>query len=179
MNQPIILCVSGKAEHGKTTFTKILMDEFDKLSIKYVKIAYADYVKFIAQKYFGWNGIKDEAGRRLLQWIGTDYVRSIDPNFWVDTVVRFVKVFGKLYKYILTDDCRFPNEIDTWQDLNYKYLPIRIVRPNYISSLTEEQLKHPSEISLDNYPFPYYVVAKDYQELFDETIQFIKEVLNE
>jgi hypothetical protein len=179
LNKPKIILASGKAEHGKTTFTKILMDTFDQLNIKYVKIAYADYVKFVAQKYYKWNGIKDEVGRKILQWVGTDYVRSIDPNFWVDTVIRFVNVFGSEYKYILIDDCRFPNEIEKWYELDYDLLPVRIFRPNYISSLTTEQLQHPSETSLDDFKFKYYIIAEDYFELQQETHKFIKEVLNE
>jgi hypothetical protein len=155
------------------------MDEFDKLGIQYVKIAYADYVKFVAQKYYKWNGVKDEAGRKILQWVGTDKVRAIDSNFWVDTVIRFVNVFGSDYKYILIDDCRFPNEITKWEDLPYKFCDVRIVRPLHISSLTPEQLKHPSETALDDFNFSHYIFANDYLQLQKETLRFMKEVLDE
>ena len=65
---------------------------------------------------FGWNGIKDEKGRQLLQWLGTDVSRKTYPDTWVDMVAALLKGIKTLYDYVIIPDVRFPNEIDKMYD---------------------------------------------------------------
>ena len=68
-----IILISGKAQNGKDTVADILMEQLEGKSIK---LAYADYLKLICRKYFGWNGEKDVKGRSTLQFVGTDLIRD-------------------------------------------------------------------------------------------------------
>ena len=49
---------------------------------------YAYYLKDLAKRYCNWDGQKDEAGRRLLQVLGTDIIRQKlnKPNFHVGRI---------------------------------------------------------------------------------------------
>lgn len=52
--------------------------------------------------------------RRLLQVLGTDCIRAIDPDFWVKAAVAQIAKGGK---YVF-DDVRFPNEAGVIQGYN-------------------------------------------------------------
>lgn len=128
---------------------KFLKEGLEDNLYKVLIIHYADLLKYIAGTYFKWNGIKDEAGRAILQWIGTDVVRSRNPDYWADFVVDFLKLFDDEWDYAIIPDCRFPNEIDKPKEC-FDVTHIRVRRGAFKSPLTEEQQNHPSETSLDN-----------------------------
>ena len=57
-----VICISGKAQHGKDT-TAAILKELLEADGKSVKIAhFADLLKFICKTYFDWDGQKDERG---------------------------------------------------------------------------------------------------------------------
>ena len=174
---PIIIPISGKAESGKDFTAMLLKIELQKQNKRVLIINYADQLKFLCQKYFGWNGEKDIKGRELLQKIGTEKVRAKNNNYWVDNVIELVKVFEDDYDYVLIPDTRFPNEIERW-DKDYEFVSLRIERLNHENKLIPEQRLHVSETSLDNYDFDYYIKCETKEEKEHEVIKFIK-YLNE
>lgn len=159
-----IIMFSGKAEAGKTTAAEMVKEVLEKEHYRVAIIPYGAYVKETARLVFGWDGKKDEKGRQLLQWWGTDVVRKKYPNFWLETVQRLAMVVQDQLDYMLIDDCRFPNEIDNWKN-NWSCLAVRINRPGHENALTPEQRNHPSETSLDNYDFDLTITATDYNTL--------------
>ena len=110
-----IICISGKAQHGKDTTADLLKGILEQQGNTVVVYHYADLLKFICKSYFNWNGQKDEYGRTLLQHVGTDVVRSKDPDYWVDFAIKFFNLFEHDWNYVLIPDCRFPNEIELMQ----------------------------------------------------------------
>lgn len=160
-----IITVSGKAQVGKDYFSQTLKEYLEKEhNKKVVVIHYADYLKFICKEYYGWNGEKDEAGRTLLQKVGTDVVRKINKTFWVDAVVNFINAFKNEFDWFIIPDCRFPNEIDTLRYIyEDKFVSVNLHRKNHDGSifentLTGDQRNHPSETALDGYKnYDFYV----------------------
>ncbi|WP_206459320.1 deoxynucleotide monophosphate kinase family protein [Anaerovorax sp. IOR16] len=134
---------------------------------------YGDLVKYICQKFWGWNGLKDENGRHILQNVGTDLIRKVFPNYWVDFIIQQVKFTDNKYDYVLVPDTRFPNEIERWKETGLNIITVRVNRPNFESDLTEEQKNHPSETALDNYKFDYIISA----EGLDNLVAPIREIL--
>lgn len=159
-----IILISGKAEAGKTTAANIIKYYLCGIGKRAAIVPYGQYVKDTAKMIFGWDGQKDENGRQLLQWWGTDVVRKKNENFWVNTVMRLAAVLDGEIDYLIIDDCRFPNEIDLWKD-EYGYLTLRIERPGHENALNAEQRKHPSETALDDYEFDVTISATDFKEL--------------
>lgn len=149
-----VICISGKAQHGKDT-TAGYLKEFLEASGKKVLIAhYGDLVKYVCKTFFGWDGEKDEKGRTILQYVGTDVVRTKEPDYWVAFIGSILDLFPDEWDYVLIPDCRFPNEVEAMKDF-FDAVHIRVLRQNFVSPLTEEQQKHPSETALDNYPYDY------------------------
>lgn len=111
---------------------------------------YADLLKFICVNYFGWDGEKDERGRSMLQYVGTEVIRKRDPSFWVGFTATILKYFYGNWDYVIIPDCRFPNEITTMIDSGFDTVHVRVVRDGFYSPLTEGQRQHPSENALDD-----------------------------
>lgn len=141
-----IVSISGKAQHGKDTAAQFLRDAMEREGKKVLIIHYGDLVKFTCTAFCGWDGKKDEAGRSMLQRVGTERVRSKDPDYWVNYVLFMINALksSEKWDYVLIPDCRFPNEIHG--------IHLRVERPDFDNGLTEEQKQHPSETALDDYP---------------------------
>ena len=163
MNRTIL--ISGKAGSGKDTVAQFMKEELEKHDKKVLIIKYGDAVKWVLRDYFNWNGEKDEVGRTLLQYIGTDVVRAKHPNFWTAIVVGLLQSFEPYndFDIAIVSDARFPNEVDIALQELQNCVAVRIERKNPDGSewinpaLTEEQRKHPSETSLDHYAFDYVI----------------------
>jgi len=155
-----LICISGKAEAGKTTLANYLDKKLDSLILNN-----GDHVKDIATRHYRWDGKKDEAGRSLLQWLGTDICRKNNPNIWVNVIKEDIKGLISEYDYFIIADCRFENEIEVLKQSFDNVITVRINRSKHISELTEKQLLHPSETSLDNFDFDYKVDAENIKDL--------------
>lgn len=157
------LLISGKAGHGKDTFADILRDNLQIIGKKVLIIHFADLVKEFARLYYNWNGDKNVEGRALLQYIGTDLMRAYDADYWARIVGEFLAAADKDFDIALIPDNRFVNEINVVKQYCPQAKTIRVQRWNedgtaYVNpNLTNVQLQHPSETSLDNYQFDYLI----------------------
>lgn len=152
-----VILISGKAQNGKDTTASILkqtlVDNGDRVLITH----YADLLKYICTNYFGWDGKKDDKGRQMLQYVGTDVIRKQNPTLWVDFVAMILKYFKGNWDYVIIPDCRFPNEITRMIEAGFDTIHLRVHRPNFESPLTQEQQNHPSETALDNFGADVYI----------------------
>lgn len=149
-----VITISGKAESGKDTTANILKICLENKGYSVLICHYADLLKFICKEYFDWDGMKNEEGRSLLQRVGTEGIRKVEPNYWVDFIKSMLKFFPEEWDYVLIPDTRFPNEIELMKN-DFDVTTINVVRPDYENGLTEEQRQHPSETALDNYKFDH------------------------
>ena len=147
-----VCCISAKAQHGKDTAAGLLKEHLESVGQKVLITHYADLVKFICTNYFGWDGKKDEKGRTLLQYIGTDKVGAKDPAYWVNFIVSILEIFDDEWDYVLIPDCRYPVEVTRMAE-NFDTVVLRVERPGFESGLTEKQKQHRSETSMDDYKF--------------------------
>lgn len=147
-----VCCISAKARHGKDTAAAMIAEYLESKGKRVLITHYADLLKFICKNYFGWNGDKDEKGRTLLQYVGTDVVGKQTPEFWAKFIVDVLKFFPGHWDFVLIPDCRYPWEVLTMEE-NFDTVVLRVERHGFESNLTEEQKKHASEVSMDNYPF--------------------------
>lgn len=153
-----VIAISGHAQNGKDTTAAIMSKKLEDHGDKVLIAHYADLLKFICRTYFGWNGEKDDQGRQLLQYVGTDVIRKQMPDYWVDFIISVLKLFNGEWDYVLIPDSRFPNEIEKLRDSGFDVQHVRVVRHGFISPLTAEQQKHPSETALDNTVPDSYII---------------------
>lgn len=165
-----IICISGKAGHGKDYTANILKNELESKDKTVLVVHNADLLKYICKNFFAWDGEKDEEGRQLLQYIGTDVFREYDKDFWVSFIYKILECSPVTWDYVLIPDCRFKNEIDYYREHSNKtVIHVRVERNNYESTLTESQQHHSSEMMLD-------YVKPDILMINDGTNNYIKAV---
>lgn len=153
-----VIAVSGHARHGKDTVAKMLQEQFQADGNKVLITHYADLLKYICTTFFGWDGEKNEEGRTLLQYVGTDVVRKKDPDYWVDFVADILCYFDDYWDFVIIPDTRFPNEFNRLKERGLDAVHLRVVRPDFVSPLTAEQQAHPSETALDNTEPDYCII---------------------
>ena len=152
-----VILISGKAQNGKDTTASILKQTLVDNGNRVLITHYADLLKYICTNYFGWDGKKDDKGRQMLQYVGTDVIRKQNPTLWVDFVAMILKYFKGNWDYVIIPDCRFPNEITRMIEVGFDTIHLRVHRPNFESPLTQEQQNHPSETALDNFGADVYI----------------------
>lgn len=174
----MIFLILGDAGSGKDTTAGIMKEELhEPTAITH----YAGYLKWLYTHYFGWDGVKTEKARTDLQTIGTEIVRdTYDPDFWVDRVIEQIQIFNGQFEHFIIPDARFPNEVDRMVEVfgADQVITIKIIRPEYESSLTEDQKKHRSERALDNYTADFTIENTSLSELRRQ-VQWIIGSLNE
>lgn len=143
------ICISGKAQNGKDTSAEIFKNELIIRGHSVLVIHQADLLKYICKAFFNWNGEKDEAGRTLLQQVGTNVIRKVEPDFWVEFIAKVTGFFKDTWDYIIVPDTRFPNELEKLKANDANVFRVRVIREGFKSPLTEEQQQHPSETALD------------------------------
>lgn len=152
-----IFCISGKAQHGKDTSANMLKKMLEADGNRVLICHYGDLVKYICKTFFGWNGEKDVTGRTLLQRIGTDVIRRQKPDYWVSFIADILKFFDGEWDYVLVPDSRFPNEVNHLKKEGFDVKHLRVIRQHFISPLTPEQQRHPSETALDDVMPDHYI----------------------
>lgn len=152
-----VVLISGKAGHGKDTAAQLMKNELESRGEKVLIIKFGDAVKWFAREYYNWDGSKNIDGRNLLQYIGTQMMRTYDKYYWGRIVSEFIAA-NKDFTYALIPDWRFYSEKEIILADNKKCYTIRIERPNFVNhNMTKAQLKHVSETELDNYKFDWII----------------------
>ena len=168
-----VICISAKARHGKDTAAEIMKEYLEMQGKKVLITHFADLLKYLCKALFNWDGNKDEKGRTLLQYIGTDVVGKKNPAYWAQFVAGVLSMFENEWDYVLIPDCRYPVEIETMRQI-FDTTIVRVERPNFDNGLTEAQKNHPSEVDMDSYPFDYKILNNGtLEELRQEIYNFM------
>lgn len=173
----LIIGISGKAEHGKTTSANILKkaieEVYDTSKLKVGIISLAESLKESA-KAVGWDGLKDVKGRRLLQELSWPIKHYHGENCYARWLVK--KAENQKLDIVIVDDVRMYAEVEYFTEdcakSGHETMLIRINRPNYVSQLTDEQKKDLSETQLDTYSrFAFVFENSDSLEELEESLR--------
>lgn len=172
-----VCCISAKARHGKDTAAAMMAEYLENKGHKVLITHFADLLKYICKQFFGWNGDKDEKGRTLLQYVGTDVVGAKRPSYWADFLVDVLELFENEWDYVILPDCRYPLEF-TCMRAKFDTVILRVERPNFDNGLTEEQKNHASETKMDDYKFDEVIYNdSNLAELRNKVINFTDKYL--
>lgn len=150
-NMKIALC--GKMCSGKSTLAK------DYIEVSGGTIfSFSEPVYEIAQNLFG----MVEKDRELLQKIGTK-MREIDPDVWVNRLLKSVDECDENSGPVIVDDVRFVNEYEALRENGFKMVKCLVdedLRMRNIDNLYRVEhakyMSHVSETSLDHIPDEEY-----------------------
>ena len=164
MQEKIILGLIARKQAGKDTVAEYLVENYN-----YTKIAFADTLREVAYGtnplvnadpplYYadlidtiGYEAAKSDYPefRRFLQNLGTNGIRKVDPDFWVNQTIKKIQ---NSPGHVVITDVRFPNELEVVQQLNG--FTARITRPGF----SDVPAEHESESALDNAEADYNVM---------------------
>lgn len=167
-----IINISAKARCGKDSSAKMIKEKLESNGYKVLITHYADWLKQLATQLYGTTLEHTTENRTIWQDLGHQ-ARENNPDYWVNHVIEFTKVFGENYDFIIIPDCRYENEQCRWCNEGFDLTSLHISRPNFDNGLTEEQKSHPSEHGLDNFRFDYYIEAENLSDLEYKVDQFI------
>jgi hypothetical protein len=176
--RPHIITFSGLAHSGKDTSADYLVEKFNQLGIKAIKIGLADRLKVISQKLIKLfydidipieefydmekkelvrEDLPDFEGksfklRTVLQKVGTEIFRDmLWSGIWCDYVAKNLSKLDE-YQVIIISDCRFPDELDYFKQIKSRQLlSIRVDRPS-CEKLAADNQTHASEIHVNSLP---------------------------
>ncbi len=157
----------GQMRAGKDTAAEMCIARYGGEIMKFAQPLY-DIQDYIYRRTHQPQGKKD---RLLLQWLGTEWGRTINPDLWVSILTEDLKTkTGNLY----ITDCRFKNEVQALRDNGFKLF--RVERPD------EERIKagaslmtHASERDLDDFD-DYDAVLNNSTDYWDLDAQIVEEV---
>ena len=172
---PKIILIAGRAESGKGTVSDIFKNILESQNKKVLTISFGDMVKFYCTKYFGWDGVKDEKGRSLLQYVG-DMFRNKQRDYWGLRVCDAIHFFGDQYDAVLIPDWRYPNELNCILQFfaGDGIFTFWVNRDGYENTLTDEQRKHSSECSISASDCDYIIQNNNMDDLIDDSKRYIK-----
>lgn len=166
-----VICISGKARHGKDTAGQMIKDILVEEGYDESRILithFADLLKYIVKEFWQWNGEKDEAGRTLLQYVGTHIIREKQPDYWVDFLIGILNFFPHRWDYVIIPDCRFPNEAQRFVDEGFTTYLLRIVRDGFESDLSNAAKADESETAMDDFLCGYLIHNTTRENLKEE-----------
>jgi len=111
-----VILISGKAEHGKDYVGNMIVKYLQSQGKRVMVMHFADMLKYCCKQYMGWDGNKDEAGRRILQQVGTDWRIGRNERIWADMTVMIAQHFSEQFDYCIVPDWRFIIEYNTFCD---------------------------------------------------------------
>lgn len=174
----IVFTLSGKANCGKDTVANMIKNYLHELGRESFSLAYADYLKALAARNFGYDDNNKEAGRHILQEFGTK-VREVEQDFWVRTVWTTIDAFRTLFDVFIVTDVRYENELKPypWR-IGYPIFNIYIKNDNLKSNLGKEELKHESEYLANNPDLEKFHFIVDNSYTLEETEVQVKQLVD-
>ena len=153
----MLLGLTGKLESGKSTLATQIQKHHPEGGVH--MLAFAKPLKDMCHSYFGfsfndlytpegkkkYNEIWNMTTREFMQRLGQGLRDAIGADVWVKMLKADILEKKDIYKIIIVDDCRMPNELEMIRSLGGK--TIRVTRPGHVA-ISNGIKNHPSEQDL-------------------------------
>lgn len=153
-----LFILSGKPRHGKDTFASLLEKNYKNKKV--LKLSYGKYPKYYVKEIFGWNGKDETKPRTKLQEISMK-AREKNPNYMVRRMEEDINILKNYADIIIITDARLKEEVEMPKKKFKDAISIKIIRPDFISTLTKEEQSHILETALDDYSNFDYIIKND------------------
>lgn len=121
MNTNFIIGLCGHARSGKDTFCELAKAFLSEKEVGAARVAFADQLKKdldeLCRHKIGCSAFTDDPEekkiiRPLLVTYGTDVMRKLDENCWIDKLEKNLYLHQQMQLLPIVTDVRYPNEME-------------------------------------------------------------------
>lgn len=183
MNTNFIIGLCGNARCGKDTFCEIAKKLLSKKKVGAARAAFADELKKdldelcrhkIGISAFTRDSKEKEIIRPLLVTYGTEVIRKMDENWWIDKLEKTLGVHQYMNLIPIITDIRYENEMK-WVQGKHNGVVIYINRIGIKPANSEEKINNPILRKGADYRISWPTFGDD---KIDEADRFVKKVVN-
>lgn len=178
-NNPLVIQISGKFFNGKDTLAKEIFNLLRENDLSLQMLSFGTPIKDWAYE-LGWDGKKDNNGRILLQFIGTEWGReTIDIDIWVKKLYEKISEYSQI---VIIPDTRFDNEIKFLREKDLKTFVVKIKREDPPEYENKQLHEHASEKGISPKLVDIFIRAEencDFEKLAREVIEEIESMVTE
>lgn len=144
----------GKMRAGKDTCCDYYTAKFEGINLKFAAPLYE-----IQSAVYKIAGLEEKKDRLLLQWLGTEWGRSIDENIWVNVLARKIDALPEKTN-IFISDCRFENEERMLREKGFVFIKIEAADEK-LQERGASLVTHSSEHFASSYQGADYIIKND------------------
>lgn len=181
-----IYLIHAKAQSGKDTCAEYMKEVYEAKGKRVLIIAFADYVKFVLDKYYHTPACRTPEYRTRIQSFATDQVRKSVPNYWAEVVAQLLYAIRDDFDIVIIPDWRFKNELSALEfylmdevhmgQIAIVKMFLYRIKNQETDHMTDDQRQHQSETELDNFVnFDYNILNKT--GCLDETKEHLKSII--
>jgi hypothetical protein len=183
MNTNFIIGVCGHARSGKDTFCEQAKSILSKKNIGAARAAFADELKKdlddlcrhkIGISAFTQNSKEKEIIRPLLVTYGTEVIRKMDENWWINRLEKTLGVHQHMNLIPIVTDVRYPNEME-WIQKKHNGVVVYINRKGVGPANSEEKKNNPILKKMADYRIMWPTFG---EENLNEGERFSKKIVN-
>jgi hypothetical protein len=150
MNINFIIGICGNARSGKDTFCEYAKRFLSKKKVGAARAAFADELKAdldqLCREKIGISAFTSDSKekniiRPLLVTYGTDIIRSMDENWWVEKLERKLGVHQTMEILPIVTDVRYPNEME-WIQKKHNGVLVHVTRKGVGPANKEEKINN-------------------------------------
>lgn len=172
----LVFTLTGKAGCGKDVCAEMIGSYCEYLDMKPLKLAYADNLKMICARNFGYNDKEND--RHILQEFGSK-VRGIEQDFWVHQVFNTIDCLRNEFDVFIVSDARHENELQPKPyTLSYPIINIYIKR-DFDTKLSDVEYSHESENMANNPDLSNFHYVVDNNGKLEDTYMQIIDIIND
>lgn len=160
----MIFIINGSNRVGKNKFVKYFIKYCNSTTFE---ISTVDVLKKIAKEYLGWDGKKDEKGRKFLVDLKKAWVEFNDGPF--NDVVKKIDKKKAEYSFVY---CREPVEIQKFKNYYGDNLVTVLMKKD-----DREVANNEADMNVSNYDYDYIIDNNGTKEELEEMIKIFTEMM--
>ena len=169
------IALGGKMTSGKTTLTEALMDTLPGPTYH---LSFAAPIREALNIIGVTKQTHPEMYREGAQYIGTDFVRKYDPNWWVNLMEWKIDTLTEDDPYLIIDDMRFQNEFDLLKRKGFVMVKLVIdEHEQMLRGANMDRLDHPSETGLDGIPDDQWDIIMPQDTSVEQRVRWLQSLV--
>lgn len=183
MNTNFLIGITGNARCGKDTFCEYAKRFLSKKKVSAARAAFADELKKdldhlckhkIGISAFTQDTSEKEIIRPLLVTYGSEVIRKMDENWWIDRLEKTLGVHQHMNILPIITDVRYPNEMD-WIQKKHNGVVIHVTREGIKPANAEEKKYSAYLKSNADFRIRWPTFG---EENLDQADRFVRKVMN-